>query len=65
VGKGKGKGVVSKDASETTLTAYNYNNACANLKSKARDNLVSAYIDDGEEAKFIFEKRLSKHSCIS
>jgi hypothetical protein len=46
-----GKGVVRKDAIDTTLTAYNYNNACANLKSKARDNLISAYIDDGEEAK--------------
>ena len=42
---------VSKDAIDKTLTAYNYNNACANLKSVARDNLISAYIDDGEESK--------------
>jgi hypothetical protein len=43
--------MVSKDAIDTALTVYNYNNACANLKSEARDNLISAYIDDGEEAK--------------
>ncbi len=44
--------MVSKDAIDTTLTAYN--NACANMRSKARarDNVISAYIDDGEvEAK--------------
>jgi hypothetical protein len=36
--------MVSKDAIDTTLTAYN--NACANMRSKARarDNLISAYI---------------------
>jgi hypothetical protein len=39
--------MVSKDAAiDTTLKAYN--NACANMRSKARDNLISAYIDDGE-----------------
>ena len=45
--------MVSKDAIDTTLTVYN--NACAKyekLKARARDNVVSAYIDDGEvEAK--------------
>ena len=44
--------MVSKDAIDTTLTAYN--NACANMRSKARarDNVISAYIYDGEvEAK--------------
>ena len=50
---GVGKGMVSKDAIDTTLTVYN--NACAKyekLKARARDNVVSAYIDDGEvEAK--------------
>jgi hypothetical protein len=48
-----GKGMVSKYAIDTALTVYNYNNTCANLKSEARerDNLISAYIDDGEEAK--------------
>jgi hypothetical protein len=46
-----GKGMVSKYAIDTALTVYNYNNTCANLKSEARerDNLISAYIDDGEE----------------
>jgi hypothetical protein len=48
-----GKGMVSKDAIDTTLTVYN--NACAKyekLKARARDNVISAYIDDGEvEAK--------------
>ena len=39
----------SKDAIDTSLTAYN--NACANMRSEARDNLISIYIDDGEEAK--------------
>ena len=41
--------MVSKDAIDTTLTAYN--NACAKyekLKARARDNGISAYIDDGE-----------------
>jgi hypothetical protein len=28
------------------------------LKSKARDNLISAYIDDGEEAKLYLWKKL-------
>jgi hypothetical protein len=36
--------MISKDEIDTTLTAYNYNNACANLKSKARDNHISEYI---------------------
>ena len=41
--------MVSKDAAiDTTLKAYN--NACANLKSEAKDNPISTYIDDGEEA---------------
>jgi hypothetical protein len=44
-----GKGMVGKDAIDTTLTVYN--NACANMRSKTRDNLISVYIDDGEEAK--------------
>jgi hypothetical protein len=51
-----GKGMVSKDAIDTTLTAYNYNNACANLKSKARDNLISAYFDVVKKQSCIFEK---------
>jgi hypothetical protein len=46
---GVGNGMVSKDAIDTTLTVYN--NACANMRSEARDNLISVYIDDGEEAK--------------
>ena len=53
---GVGKGMVSKDAIYTTMTAYN--NACANMRSEARDNLISIYIDDGEEAKLYLWQKL-------
>ena len=42
-----GKGMVSRDAIDATLTAYN--NACADMRSKARDNLISIFSDGGEE----------------
>ena len=41
-------GLVSRDAIDTTLTAYN--NACVNMQSEARNSLISAYIDDGRES---------------
>jgi hypothetical protein len=51
----------TNDSSECTdkpRWSYNYNNACANLKSVAKDNIISAsYIDDGEEAKLYLWKK--------
>jgi hypothetical protein len=41
-------GLVSRDAIDTTLTAYN--NACVNMRSEVRNSLISAYIDDGKES---------------
>ena len=59
-----GKGVVSKDAIDTALTAYN--NACANMRSEARDNLIiSAYIDAGEvEAKLKIVNHPNTHAFV-
>ena len=44
---GVGKVMVSRDAIDATLTMYN--NACADMRSKARDNLISLFSDGGEE----------------
>jgi len=41
------KVMVSRDAIYATLTMYN--NACADMRSKARDNLISLFSDGGEE----------------
>jgi hypothetical protein len=51
---GMGKGMVSKDAIDTTLTAYN--NACANMRSKARDNLISVILMMVKKQSCTFDK---------